>query len=167
VANCKSVGTECNPQSNECCSGTDCRPTDTGIYACQTTPTGGTPDGGTADAGTPDAGVCKANGGLCTSNSECCSDRCIGDPGNATCQAPISCQPQGSVCTTTGDCCSGYSCSIPSGSTSGTCQTSSCTGPGQACTMNDECCTGLSCLDSVTNYYCDGTGDCACKAILN
>jgi hypothetical protein len=32
--------------------------------------------------------------------------------------------------------------------------------------VNDECCTGLSCLDS-TNYYCSGTGDCACRAILN
>jgi hypothetical protein len=32
--------------------------------------------------------------------------------------------------------------------------------------VNDQCCTGLSCLDS-TNYYCSGTGDCTCRAILN
>lgn len=37
---------------------------------------------------------------------------------------------------------------------------------GQACTVNGQCCTGLSCLDS-TNYYCAGTGDCTCRALLN
>jgi hypothetical protein len=163
VASCAPVGSSCS-SSAQCCSGSDCRPTDTG-YACQTSvPDGG--DGGTQDAGTPDAGVCQANGTSCTLNGDCCSDRCIGDPGNRTCQAPLACQPQGSVCTTTADCCSGYACSFPTGSTTGTCQTSSCTGPGQACTVNDQCCTGLSCLDS-TNYYCSGTGDCTCRALLN
>jgi hypothetical protein len=167
VADCKPVGETCQ-SSTECCSGNDCRPTDTGIYACQPTPAGGT-DAGTPDAGSgSDAGVCQANGTSCTNNTECCSERCIGDPGNATCQAPIACQPQGSVCTTTSDCCSGYSCSIPTGSTTGTCQTSTCGGAGQACNGYDpnECCTGLSCLDP-TNFTCTGTGDCTCKAILN
>jgi len=163
VSSCKSLGTTCNPQASECCSGTDCRPSDNG-YVCQTSiPDVG--DAGTPDAGTPDAGACNANGSFCAVNADCCSDRCIGD-GTRTCQAPLTCQPQGSVCTSTADCCSGYSCSIPNGSTTGTCQTSSCTGAGQACTVNDECCTGLSCLDS-TNYYCSGTGDCACRATLN
>jgi hypothetical protein len=86
--------------------------------------------------------------------------------GSGTCQAPTTCQPQGSVCTSSSDCCTGYSCSIPAGATSGTCQNSSCTGAGQACTVNGQCCTGLSCLDS-TNYYCAGTGDCTCRALLN
>ena len=161
VANCKAVGTQCDPQQNQCCSGTDCRPTDTGIYGCQPPPSGGTPD-----AGTPDAGTCNVNGATCTNNSDCCSDRCLTESG--TCQAPLACQPKGSVCTTTADCCSGYSCSIPAGSTSGTCQTGTCSGAGQACNGYDpnECCTGLSCLDS-TNFTCTGTGDCTCKAILN
>jgi hypothetical protein len=163
VGTCKTVGTACS-SSTECCSGTDCRPTETGVNACQTTPP--PTDAGTPDAGTPDAGVCQANGTTCTSNTDCCSDRCFGDGQNKTCQAPVTCQPQGSVCTSTADCCTGYSCSIPPGSTSGTCQSSTCTGAGQACSANDQCCTGLYCLDP-TNYYCSGTGDCACKAILN
>ncbi|HET6984625.1 MAG TPA: hypothetical protein VFI53_20945 [Myxococcaceae bacterium] len=164
ASSCKTAGTTCDPQANDCCSGTTCGRTDTG-YACQTPPAGGT-DAGTPDAGTPDAGVCNANGATCSTNTDCCSDRCIGDPGNRTCQAPLACQPQGSTCTSTADCCTGYSCSIPNGSTTGTCQTSTCTGAGQACTVNDQCCTGLSCLDS-TNYYCSGTGDCTCRALLN
>ncbi|HEY1904717.1 MAG TPA: hypothetical protein VGG91_01675 [Myxococcaceae bacterium] len=166
---CKPVGDTCQ-STNDCCSGSDCRPTDTGVYACQPKPPpgtdAGTPDAGSGDAGTPDAGVCSGNGGTCSTNTDCCSDRCIGDPGNRTCQAPLACEPQGSACTSTADCCTGYACSIPPGSTTGTCQTGSCTGAGQACTVNDQCCTGLSCLDS-TNYYCSGTGDCTCRALLN
>jgi len=166
VGTCKAVGATCS-SSTECCSGTDCRLTDTGIYACQTIPP--PTDAGTPDAGTPDAGVCQANGTACTTGNQCCSQRCLGSDGgvgSGTCEAPTACQPQGSVCTSTSDCCTGYSCSIPPGATRGTCQGASCTGPGQACTTNGQCCTGLSCLDS-TNYYCAGTGDCTCRALLN
>ena len=164
VASCTPVGSSCT-SSAQCCSGTDCRPTDNGL-ACQTIPAGGgdagTPDAGTPDAGAGDAGVCEANGSLCTLGNECCSQRCL----EGACQPPAACQPQNAVCTTTADCCSGYACAIPAGATSGTCQTSSCSGGGQACTSNDQCCTGLYCLDS-TNYFCSGTGDCTCKAVIN
>ncbi len=164
VANCTPVGASCT-SSGQCCSGTDCRPTASGALACQTIPVpvgdAGTPDAGAPDAGSADAGVCQANGTLCSLGNQCCSQRCL----EGACQPPASCQPKNGVCTTTADCCSGYSCAVPSGATSGTCQASSCTGGGQACTSNDQCCTGLSCLDS-TNYFCSGTGDCTCKALL-
>jgi hypothetical protein len=113
--------------------------------------------------------VCKANGTACTLGNDCCSQRCLGTDGgvgSGTCQAPIACQPQGGVCTSTVDCCTGYACNIPPGSTSGTCGTSSCTGGGQACTTNAQCCGGLACIDNVTNYYCNGSGDCACKGFI-
>jgi len=165
VASCTPVGATCSPSSSTCCSGTECRATESGAFACQNIPVqvgdAGTPDGGSPDAGSSDAGVCKANGTTCTRGNECCSQRCDG-----TCQAPLACQPQNGVCTSTADCCSGFACTIPPGASSGTCQTSSCTGGGQACTSNDQCCTGLSCLDNVTNYFCDGSGNCACKALL-
>ena len=163
-SSCTPVGNTCTT-SSQCCSGTECRPTDNGL-ACQTIPQGGgdagTPDGGTPDGGSSDAGVCEANGSLCTLGSECCSQRCL----EGACQPPAACQPQNAVCTSTADCCTGYSCSIPPGSTSGTCKSSSCTGGGQACTSNDQCCTGMSCLDS-TNYFCSGTGDCTCRVLIN
>ena len=158
VASCTPVGSACT-SSTQCCSGTDCRPTTSGGLACQNP----APDAGTGgDAGTPDAGSCQSNGALCNTNSECCSNRCL----EGACQPPANCQPSGAVCTTTADCCSGYSCNIPPGSSSGTCQTSSCTGPGQACTTTSQCCSPTSCLDS-TNVNCTGTGDCTCKVLIN
>jgi len=167
VASCTPVGTACT-SSTECCAGTSCRPTETGGSVCQVTPQGN--DAGTPDAGSsPDAGACHANGTACTVGVDCCSQRCSGADGgvnSGTCQAPVACQPQGSTCTSTADCCTGNACLIPPGAPTGTCQSTTCNGNGQACTSGNQCCPGLYCLDQ-TNVFCNGTGDCACRVLLN
>jgi len=152
VNSCTSVGSTCTTTS-ECCAGTECRATSEVNKACQPIVK--------PDAGAPDAGLCQSNGTACTSAGQCCSQRCIG----GTCLAPGACQPQGAVCTTTADCCSGYSCSVPAGATSGTCQASACAGGGQPCVMDSNCCNGLVCLDP-NSYSCTGTTDCTCKTLL-
>ena len=159
VESCTAVGAACT-SSTQCCSGTECRATTTGGNACQPKPP-------PSDAGTPDAGSCQGNGSLCNSPADCCSDRCL----EGACQPPAACQPQGSVCTTTADCCSGYSCAVPAGSTSGTCQSSTCAGSGQSCTGTNQCCTGLQCLDPTfgpcSGTADSGTADCSCKVLIN
>jgi hypothetical protein len=148
VGSCAAVGAACEPTSSTCCSGTECRTTSGGTYACQLPK----PDAGTGDAGVPDAGTCSANGATCTTAGQCCSQLCTA----GKCQTPAACQPQGAVCTSTADCCSGFSCNIPAGPGSGTCEPSVCTGAGQTCQTATDCCVGLNCVPADAGYVCQG-----------
>ena len=160
LANCLGVGTTCTPgPSSNCCNGTSCLRTNNELtsYACQVS-IGGS-DAGAADAG----GTCAANGSACDAGTGCCSQIC-----NAgSCQAPAVCQPLSGTCTSTADCCSGLSCSVPGGSTTGTCQPSNCPGVGQACSTSTTCCTGLFCVNSSLTACTTPDLLCHCATQLN
>jgi hypothetical protein len=171
---CSPVGTRCDGDAGVvCCAGTECRNTSELTKACQSTTTPPPPpppaDGGTgttdAGTGTTDAGTgtCSANDSACTTGAQCCSGICTGNK----CVPPAVCQPQNSVCVTNADCCSGLSCSVPQGSTVGSCQAgSTCSSSGQACAPGSPCCSGLSCR-TAAGVVCDGSTACTCRVIIN
>jgi len=161
VPTCRGVGTTCDAGSNECCNGTQCLRTGGGefgvTYACQAPPP-------PYDAGVPDGGgACLANGTSCDGGMSCCSQICA----SGACRAPAVCQPLSGVCTATADCCSGLSCSVPSGSTTGTCQSGSCPGLGQSCSAQVACCTGLNCLNTSGVSCSISDPSCSCASSLN
>jgi hypothetical protein len=106
--------------------------------------------------------TCKLTGASCTTATQatdCCSGICTdgrcadwtGGSGGSSCQAG------GDSCTVDGDCCAGYSCALPAGATSGTCQTVSvCADANQSCSDAVPCCsktdtcTGGICTPPVT-----------------
>jgi hypothetical protein len=85
----------------------------------------------------------------CATAADCCGLPCLPVPGTEfsyVCGG--SCQPSGELCTTSIDCCAGLPCSMPPGSTVGTCGASQgCSTIGQSCDANTACCTNLACLD--------------------
>ena len=106
-----------------------------------------------------DAGTCIGVDTACTFSSECCSFICS----NGACGAPRVCQGQGGSCTSSADCCAGNNCSVPTGSTFGSCQPSTCAGLGQTCALGStSCCGGVSCIDTTTFALCGTTGSCIC-----
>jgi hypothetical protein len=157
--NCSPVGATCTPSASNCCNGTQClRTSELAGYACQNPPSGGGTDGGSTDAGT-----CAANGSACAAGVDCCSQICSG----GVCQAPVVCQPLAGVCTSSADCCSGLGCSVPSGSTTGTCQPASCGAISQPCSTRAACCTGLNCLNASATTCTSADPYCTCHAALN
>ena len=155
------VGSSCDAGSSECCNGTECLRTGGGefgvSYACQVPPP-------PYDAGVPDGGgACLANGTSCDAGVSCCSQICA----SGACRAPAVCQPLNGVCTATADCCSGLSCSVPSGSTTGTCQSGSCPGLGQTCSAQAACCAGLRCLNASGISCSTSDPSCICASTLN
>jgi hypothetical protein len=110
-------------------------------------------------------GMCVPTGGTCASSADCCNGvPCVPDgTGHLHC-GTMSCVPTSGTCTTTADCCAGGLCSIPPGSTSGTCTappagdmgTSMCAFAGQGCSTTVPCC--------VNNGTCAGPNGVACAA---
>ena len=162
--------TQCLPDGTSCTSGTQCCSTYCdGTNHCATSPTC-KDNGQSCTSGTECCSTncvsgtcqpqCKTDGAACTAGSECCSTYCI----SGLCSLPPACQPLDGPCTATADCCSGYSCVIPSGQTSGTCQTGGgCGLLGQTCSVGGTpCCSGLVCTNSGTYTFCDGTTTCSC-----
>jgi hypothetical protein len=158
---CLGVGTLCTPgPSANCCNGTSCLSTgEFGTYACQVPPPSSDGGGGSADAG----GTCSANGRSCDAGTGCCSQLCSA----GACQTPGVCQPLNGACTSSADCCSGLGCSVPGGSTVGTCQPASCPGVGQACSAQVACCTGLACQTPSMFTCTSADPSCSCTVRLN
>jgi hypothetical protein len=127
---CKLSTTSCNAENN-CCSN-ECHQDALGIPRC----------GGMDNCTPPAAGT------VCASSADCCGNPCTPDgSGQYVCSG--SCIATGGTCTTSTDCCAGTTCTVPPGSTMGTCgMDQGCVGYGQACTAGQTtCCDGLTCGD--------------------
>ncbi|HEY2747781.1 MAG TPA: hypothetical protein VGL86_24330 [Polyangia bacterium] len=117
--------------------------------------------------------ACVMMGGSCASSADCCNgEPCVPDgTGHLHCGA-MSCVPTSGACTTTADCCAGGLCSIPPGSTMGSCvaptpsgdMMSACAFAGQACTTSLPCCANNGTCDGPTGTACAaGETDCFCS----
>jgi hypothetical protein len=87
-------------------------------------------------------GDCRAYGGACTANNQCCEGSCQG----GVCVGP--CKANGSACAANGDCCGG-AC------TGGLC----CKAEGGACAGDGECCAGM-CFKGACSTTCSNSEPC-------
>jgi hypothetical protein len=112
---------------------------------------------------------CRASGDTCSSAMDCCNQLpCVPDStGQLRCFVPPptdggvpSCVPSGGTCTINADCCTGTVCIRLTGSTQGTCGTTTppppadggtpdappvCAAYGQSCTVDADCCNQVPC----------------------
>ena len=121
--------------------------------------------------------ACVPSSGTCASSADCCNGvPCVPDgTGHLHCGA-MSCVPSNGTCTTTADCCAGGLCSVPPGSTTGSCVAppvpdmgtmSMCAFSGQACTTTTPCCTNNGNCEGPTGAACTaGESDCICTILI-
>lgn len=159
--NCKEAGIICKPSVQEACDAPSdcCRPNGApNMNYCNDDPARCC----RKDAlGIPrcllNANDCTTNppkaGDSCATSADCCGKPCVGNK----CQA--QCVDKGGKCTSHGDCCNGLPCTIPTGSSEGTCGDGSTTGGGstcalygQACTQSSQCCDGVPCVGGTCRY---------------
>ena len=117
--------------------------------------------------------ACVPSGGACASAADCCDlSPCVPDgTGHLHCGS-MSCVPSNGTCTTTADCCAGGLCTIPPGSTMGSCvappvpdmgTVSMCAFAGQMCSTTVPCCTNNGTCEGPTGTACAaGEMDCSC-----
>jgi hypothetical protein len=93
-------------------------------------------------------------GQACATSADCCGLPCTPDANGMNVCAG-ACIQQGGSCTTSADCCSGSPCTIPPGSTNGTCgPPGTCADYGQACDELHACCNSVPC--DATSHTCTG-----------
>ena len=90
-------------------------------------------------------------GMACASSADCCGLPCLPVPGaEFTYVCGSSCQTTGQSCTTSTDCCAGIPCTVPAGSSQGTCGTpQGCSSYGQACDASNPCCDNITCSNGI------------------
>jgi hypothetical protein len=175
---CKLATMSCNAENN-CCSGN----VNQNPFACQQDILG-IPRCTLLGQPCTDAG--SKVGQACASSADCCGLACVPNPAyTADGGAPPfvcggKCVDSGGTCSTSADCCPGLPCTVPPGSTRGTCGqpptvdagTPDATPPadvgivdvapdgpkppcaeyGQVCTSNSDCCNGVPCTDGRCVY---------------
>jgi hypothetical protein len=156
---------------NDCCgflgSASDCQLDPLGVPRCKTT------------------GACQQPGQTCAFTGDCCNGApCIPNgSGGFVCSTAmppmdggVICQPTSGACTVNADCCAGNQCTVPLGSTNGTCHPVApppavdagsgtdagltCSLYGQACAADANCCNGVPC--STSTGPCNGATGCTC-----
>jgi hypothetical protein len=175
---CKLATTSCNAENN-CCAGNVnrnpfvCQQDFLGIPRC--TMAGQPCDDAGSKAGQP-----------CATSADCCGLACVpnpnlsGDAGMAPFVCGGECVGRGGSCTTAADCCPGLPCTLPPGSTRGTCNPPPpsgdagqppggstdanvpdlppidggpvCAEYGQSCMMMSDCCNNVPCINGRCIY---------------
>lgn len=149
---CKLQSDSCNANTN-CCAGNSqvsdpptCAQDNLGIPRCTATGT-----------------VCddpqSTVGMTCATSADCCGLPCVpvsGEEFHNVCAG--SCVQENGACTNSADCCAGLPCTLPPGSSSGTCgPNQGCANYGQTCDPSaNNCCNNVSCTDPDA----DGTFTC-------
>jgi hypothetical protein len=167
---CKLATSSCNAENN-CCAGNVnqnpfvCQQDNLGIPRCTL-------------AGKPCDDAGSKAGQACATSADCCGLSCVPNPsytpgGSAppfVCGG--QCVGQGGSCTTAADCCPGLPCTLPPGSTRGTCGNpppppdagppppvdaavpdgGTCAEYGQSCTTNSDCCNSVPCTNGRCVY---------------
>jgi hypothetical protein len=143
---CKIKGDSCNADAN-CCAGNintydTCHKDALGVPRCGEL---------NLDCTDPSSKI----GMACGSSADCCGLPCAPD-GTGAYKCGATCVPEGGTCTTGTDCCAGLPCTVPAGSTMGTCGApQGCIGYGQACDpAAPMCCDNVSCIETNGVYTC-------------